>query len=234
MRNILKVITTLSLISLSLTNFLLLEDTETNPEYNMYVFSIQWGNTLCVYNKECQEKIKQIPKNIFTLHGLWPSFNDGKKVDECNKGTEIDVKIQEQTLYKDMITYWLSYTSSNQNFWNHEFNKHGYCYTERYNKKMEDFFSTSIGLFKNHSFAELAGKAFGDVKEAEKTYTYDQLIDAFKKVYSDLYFDIECKRTGGKNYISEVRFYFNLEWNPREHHAQTDCGKGPIYVTFEH
>jgi ribonuclease I len=233
MRNILKLITTLSLISLSLTNFLLLEDAETTFDYDMYVFSIQWGNTLCENNKDCKEKIKHIPKNIFTLHGLWPSLEDGSKVDECNKGKEIVVKIEEQSLYNDMLVYWISYTSNNGHFWNHEYNKHGFCYTQRYSKNMEDFFNTAMGLYKKYSFDQLAFKALGDIKVAEKSYDYDELVEEFKKITGDLFFDIECKFINGKRYITEVRYYFNLEWKAMVHHAHTECKNGPIYIAFE-
>jgi ribonuclease T2 len=200
----------------------------------MYVYSIQWGNTLCENHAECKEKIKHLPKNIFTLHGLWPSYNDGSKVDECNKGQEISVVIKDQELYKTMSTYWISYTGTNAHFWNHEYNKHGYCYTQRYNKNIDDFFGSAIGIYKNLSLESLASKAFGDVKEAEKSFTYAELIDIFSKSLGDSYIDIECVHVNDKSYMSEVRFYFDLDFKPREHHAQTQCKHAAIYVPFEH
>jgi ribonuclease I len=233
MRYILKVVTILSLLSIALNNAVFLDYTETIQEYDMYVYSIQWGNTLCQNNEECKEKIKHLPKNIFTLHGLWPSFDDGSKVDECNKGSEIDVVIKDQQLYNDMKTYWISYTSTNKHFWNHEFNKHGYCYTQRYNKSMDDFFDSAMMIYKKLSLDKLALNALGDVKDAEKTYNYDELLGAFKKALGDEFIDVECKKIDGKNYITEVRFYLDLKFKPRVHHAPTQCKNGPIYVAFE-
>jgi ribonuclease T2 len=209
------------------------ETVEGAYDYDMYVFTIQWGNTLCENNPDCQQKIKSIPKNIFTLHGLWPSFNDGRKVDECNKGQEINVNINDEGLRNDMNIYWLSYTSSNQHFWNHEYNKHGFCYTEKYQKTMESFFGTAMGLYKKLSLQQLSRSAFGDVKEKERSYSYEQLESAFRKVLGGYYFDIECKKIGDKSYITEIRFFFNLNFETTKHSAHTDCKNGPIYVEFE-
>ena len=48
-----------------------------NPwdEYDIYVFSIQWGYTMCLKNKNsvCLENLKNIEKYHLSIHGLWPS-----------------------------------------------------------------------------------------------------------------------------------------------------------------
>jgi ribonuclease T2 len=149
--------TLLFLIIIALYLFSYTIPTLISPDYDMYVFSIQWGPTLCEDNQECKDKIKSIPKNIFTLHGLWPSYRNGKMIEECNKGELINVKITEEDLLKEMLTFWISYTSDNQNFWNHEYNKHGYCYSERYKQYNPDnFFNKSMSLYNQYSLTTYA------------------------------------------------------------------------------
>jgi ribonuclease I len=204
----------------------------------MYVFSLTWGATLCEENTECKDKLKKIPKNIFTLHGLWPNYRDGRKIEECNKGTPINVNITEESLHNDMTTFWLSLTSNNQYFWNHEYNKHGYCYSYRYKEEPDNFFKKSMNLYKQHSFDKLMLRAIGYSNEKmfgydEKMFGYDELMRMFKKVYPDLIFDIDCKKIKDKTYLSEVRFYFDLNMKPIEYMRSSDCKNETIYIILE-
>ena len=229
----LKLLAIFTLISITISEFLQYEQT---IDYDMYVLSIQWGHTLCATSNECKEKIKQIPKNIFTLHGLWPSYSDGRRVDDCNKGNKIDVKISEKNLIDEMPTYWISYTSSNEVFWNHEYNKHGYCYAEKYGiSDPQLFFDFSMSIFNKHKFDQLMINALGDLDSHhnEEVFNYDQLETLFKKVYSDMYFDLDCKRIDGKNYLAEVRFFMNLDMRPMNHSIVSNCQKSePIYIGY--
>ena len=95
-----------------------------------------------------------LPKNHWTLHGLWPDFCngsftqycdldrkydpnpspaefDGKKVPAYN-GTSIDNFIKDWERYdllNYMKTYWVSQGQANEGFWAHEFSKHATCYS---------------------------------------------------------------------------------------------------------
>lgn len=207
-------------------------------DYDMYVFTIQWGATLCEDNLECKSKLKKIPKNIFTLHGLWPTYSDGRKIDECNKGDLIKVNITEDYLRKEMLTYWISYTSDNQHFWNHEYNKHGYCFSEKYNiDKPDKFFNTSINLYKNHSFDKLMHKVLDSdltvSDDKELNFSYNELVGLFQKVLLDLKFDLNCTKYNGGTYLSEIRFYFDLEMKPINYKKESNCENETIIILLE-
>lgn len=129
-----------------------------------------------------EESGQLLPKHSWTLHGLWPDFCDGSFTQYCDfsrqydptpsppstngtkvpeyKGPGVDTFIKDfnrTDLLKYMNNYWVSWGSPNENFWAHEFSKHGTCYSTfdipcygpNY-KKHEDvieFFETAIKYY---------------------------------------------------------------------------------------
>ena len=90
----------------------------------------------------CYQKLKNIPKNQFSIHGLWPGNLTGEYIADCNGNltTEMidEAKSKEGELFNEkMKKYWVSYSESDEEFWIHEYNKHGNCYTNK--MKQNDF-----------------------------------------------------------------------------------------------
>lgn len=83
-----------------------------------------------------------------TIHGLWPSLLSGQRIPDCNQGTVIPIKDSKQGVYQRMVVYWLSLMDSNEKFWTHEYNKHGYCYVqkEKYDAP-EPYFEKAMALY---------------------------------------------------------------------------------------
>ena len=132
--------------------------------YDSYVFAVQWPNGYCkVYG--CEEYLDDMEANIMNIHGLWPSLKNGKNLDPCTSGVEI-VDNNSQ-IFIDMRKYWPSFKGSNVEFWNHEYNKHGYCMVEEFNwDDYEDYFRFVITLFlKDYKY--LIQKAFYDISNGE-------------------------------------------------------------------
>ena len=68
--------------------------------------TVLWPATLCrEQGKECYNKIKKFKErdelNIFTIHGLWPSYHESQNLQWCNLDTNIEVK----NFTKDMEEY---------------------------------------------------------------------------------------------------------------------------------
>ena len=136
-----------------------------------------------------------------------------------------------------METYWISYTGPNQKFWSHEYNTHGSCYINKYNiEDPREFFSFSIGLFKKYELDLFMQKAIHHISEGEQSYRTAELIEAFSAVANslNLKFDIECKFKNSKQYIQEIRFYFDLDLMPVEPvNFKTNCVmEKPTHVIF--
>jgi ribonuclease I len=202
--------------------------------YDMYVLAIQWSYSQCLVKPEACKKIQD--KNIFTLHGLWPSFASGERIADCNTGKKIEINPQGDML-KEMNRYWYSFRAENYGFWNHEYNKHGHCYSEKYSIKTPDtFFNKVLGIYKQHALDQMFIQAIGDVKikEAKEIeFAYADLKKVLQNAREDLYFDITCLKKDKKQYIAEIRIYLDLEFQPlkRTEHGNCDWKKS-IFVTF--
>ncbi|KAH8805865.1 ribonuclease T2 family protein [Xylogone sp. PMI_703] len=99
-----------------------------------------------------------LPRNSWTLHGLWPDFCNGSFTQYCDLNRQYDLVPAPNTTtgkpdgtpvppYKgpnigtflepfgkfDLLAYmnkfWIAQGTSNADFWGHEFSKHGTCYS---------------------------------------------------------------------------------------------------------
>jgi ribonuclease I len=188
-------------------------------------------------SKNCLKKIASWKdKNIFTVHGLWPSYVDSRKIGDCNTGTSIRVDANSNPVYQKMRTKWPSYTSSSDtDFWTHEYNKHGYCYTDKFNETdPADFFNYSMELYDTHSFENLFNNPdLPGPKEGEMVYTWQQLVDMVNISMPNMYFELDCKFANKKVYLQEIRFGFDLNLKPLKFNSPGDCrGKNEIIVVF--
>lgn len=164
-------------------------------------------------------KIESIPKNIFTIHGLWPEHSSGEHMVKCNEGPEIKIQDRISDLSKEMNEYWLSYQhSSNIKFWTHEYNQHGYCYIQTDPRK---YFETALHLFKKNKFDQLMINAYGNKLQGKQSFDHNEFILELKKALKnfdeakvDIDLEIQCEFFENEQYLKEVRFLFDLDFNP--------------------
>ncbi|KAK5141903.1 hypothetical protein LTR04_002424 [Oleoguttula sp. CCFEE 6159] len=122
--------------------------------YGGLVLSTQYWDTYT--GLETQGQV--LPRNTWTLHGLWPDFCNGSFTQYCDlsrqydpspspnttnglpngtvvppyKGPDIGTFLQpfgKGDLLAYMNKYWISQGSPNADFWGHEFSKHGTCFS---------------------------------------------------------------------------------------------------------
>jgi len=110
------------------------------------------------------KKIKEIKKNDtdkfyylsliketggWSIHGLWPQYNKNQYPTFC-KEVNFDINKLEPIL-KDLNEKWYSEDNKNENFWKHEWEKHGSCmFTEldelEYFEKTLELFDTALQI----------------------------------------------------------------------------------------
>ena len=181
---------------------------QAKQSYDSYVFALQWPNGVCS-SSNCQPKVQSLEANILTIHGLWPSMINGKLLRDCTSG--IQVKITDSSLLNDMNKYWPSLLTSNDNFWEHEYNKHGYCMSEENGwNGYERFFSYAISLYKN-GYKHLLLNAFPEKRTI--TMTYEEIKRRIQKVIPNATFKMNCKN----KVLNEIYFFLdkNLHPSPR-------------------
>jgi ribonuclease I len=204
-------------------------------DYDRYVFAIQWGPTLCHKgNDRCRSKMESIPKNIFTIHGLWPNLSTGERLDKCNQGEDIIIEQDESEIYEQMETFWISFTHDNDSFWTHEYNTHGFCYAEKYNiEDPKEFFKYALGIYKQHDMSTIFKRALGDLSGSH-SFDFHELDHKVAGVTGDLKYEFVCRHYNSHQYLQEIRFNIDLELHPVEFEGKGECNKNsPIVVDFQ-
>ena len=186
--------------------------------YETYVLSLQYVNNVCETSSnssECYKLLNNTPKNIFTIHGLWPGKKTGQSLEECSKSEEI-INITDSDLYNNLIKFWPStnINKPNENFWSHEYFKHGFCYTEKYNLKMEDYFKKTIEIYHQFNFETFIINSFLGINDNNIYISlgeFEKIIQAF---YPGFFYKINCSKNKNSIYLTEIHFYFDLNFNP--------------------
>jgi ribonuclease I len=184
---------------------------------------------------DCKQRVPI--KNIFSIHGLWPDYISKKRISDCHVGSQILTNVQGITR-EFMDSFWVSCKADNNGFWNHEYNKHGYCFTQRYQESSEQkYFDMVRELYNKHAFEQLMVHSVGDINMQDNDvmeYTYESLKKAIHKARNELYFSMRCKQRRGKQYLVELHFYFDIEFSPLDHERGSNCDQEKsIFVTFE-
>ena len=152
---------------------------------------------------------------------------------DCNKGQDLPININDRALLTTMEADWPSLTGPNEKFWTHEYNKHGFCYTNK--TKTEGYipyFSVGIELFRKNNLQNFISDFVNGSTQAEIAIKTDDLKALINKNYPKIKFDFDCKKFGTKSYLSEIRIYFDLELNsfvpPK---GRSDCpASQPIFI----
>jgi len=165
---------------------------------------------------------------------MWPSYSNGEKITKCNQGTEVKIHRESTSLFDQMDRQWVSYTGDNSSFWTHEYNSHGYCWIKKYNiVDYRDYFRKTLEIFNKNNLETLMRRAFGDLSGIQ-SFGAQQLEDKLQQT-SGLFFDLDCISKDGEQYLREVRFYFDLNFNTyRDDKLPSSCNYSkPVHVIFQ-
>ena len=204
--------------------------------YEFYVLTFLWNPTTCKEKgKECYKKVKERELNILMMHGLWPSYNNGRIPQWCNINEDIPIKDFPEELKKNMTNYWIGTYTTNEDFWTHEYNRHGYCYNQRSNKSVTDYsfyFQKAIDLYNYYNVKNLLNELFPGIfpgdKKLNKTYIDEKLDQMFGR---DTY-ALTCIKYEDKYYLNEMRLKLDLEFNLTSKGRTTSNCPEEIYAEF--
>ena len=109
-----------------------------DPGFDLLLLVRTWSPTFCEQLREQKLECTRPPLADFTLHGLWPEYENGGWPQFCQPDTsqedeeEEDVEsIEEEEEDDDDDSRerceWPSFHGSTAAFWNHENDKHGTC-----------------------------------------------------------------------------------------------------------
>lgn len=166
------------------------------------------------------------PKDLFTLHGLWPDNCDGTYEQFCdnsntiaNDGSSIESIIVDsfgdQELYNNLKLAWKDIKGNDQSLWAHEWNKHGTCintilpkcYTNyQEHQNVYNYYKILYDLFETLPTYKWLVDA-GITPSKSKTYTKTQIQQALNSKFgADVYFKCDSN-----NAINEIWYFHHIK-----------------------
>ena len=203
-------------------------------DFDSYMFAIQWPLGMCApEGSSCYQKMALTPRHSNTIHGLWPGYYGQKPIPYCNDGFPVDIEDDGSALFLEMRKYWPSLKGPNENFWNHEFNKHGYCYTQMIgSEEFQPYFYKSLELMKD-SYGQLVVNALG-THEGDYEMDFYDLKTAFENYFGDEVFQFNCAKSGSYQYLSEIRIQLDLDFKPIATEFKSNCKRSnPVTIRYE-
>lgn len=190
---------------------------------------------------------------MWTLHGLWPDRCDGSYPQFCDNSMQLHnitsslLAAGETDLYQAMSTVWLDNRGHNEHFWQHEWNKHGSCYStlkpacqadssESGSENVDtmiDYFSRILNTYNRFPTYEFLANR-GITPSSTHTYKLADIKHALKEAFG---YAPTIKCDGGGNKVHEVWYSFNLEGPlvsgtllPREQVSADSCSQDVYYL----
>ena len=79
----------------------------------------------------------------YSIHGLWPQYSKNKYPTFCKS---VDFSIDKlESLMGELNKYWYSTKEKNEDFWKHEYEKHGSCMFKEMTEY--EYFNTTLSLY---------------------------------------------------------------------------------------
>ncbi|KAK4481594.1 hypothetical protein RD792_012496 [Penstemon davidsonii] len=97
-------------------------------DFDFFYFVQQWPPSYCDSRHSCCYPTTGKPNEDFTIHGLWPNYNDGKWPSNCDQTSLHKSEISDlmSKMQKDWPTLACP-SADGMKFWGHEWGKHGTC-----------------------------------------------------------------------------------------------------------
>ncbi|RDB28497.1 Ribonuclease Le2 [Hypsizygus marmoreus] len=162
------------------------------------------------------------PVDSWTIHGLWPDNCDLTYDSNCdpsraytNINSLLSASGASDTL-SYMQTYWVDINGQNEQFWEHEWAKHGTCMSTLETKCLPSgsakgaeavaYFQAVVKLFKSlPTYTWLANA--GITPSTSKTYTLSTLTSALKSASGGYTPALDCTSST----LNAISWYFNLK-----------------------
>lgn len=187
-------------------------------EFDYFALSLQWPGTFCARTHYCCPQNGCCRSSLlteFTIHGLWPDYNDGSWP-SCCEGPDFDVK-KVYSLLPILEKYWPSLSCSSASlchggkglFWAHEWEKHGTC-SYPVVKDEYSYFSMVLDLYFKYNITAILSDAGFLASNAVKyplgdiVFTIERAVGASPQLV--------CKHGS----IQELRLCFNKDLTPRD------------------
>lgn len=231
-----RTVPTIVLLTLLASSCILSANVEASKDYDNYAFALEWAGTVCQF-KNCVDD--RSIAGYWNIHGLWPDANNGHHPFYCTK-TGLDWVNLPQSLQTDIPLFWSGLYSSQQQFLDHEWTKHGTCWRPDYGnmnnmpasikpivekarsakQSSSNFINLVIELSKNVYAVHDILAAGGVTPSSSQKYTLDTINLAISTGFGKgnvNKFKINCMRDeSGQSYFSDVMLCLNKDYQPMD------------------
>ncbi|KAA8543594.1 hypothetical protein F0562_021660 [Nyssa sinensis] len=188
-------------------------------EFDYFALALQWPGTFCRKTRHCCSsngccRGSNAPTE-FTIHGLWPDYNDGTWP-ACCTGSNFDVK-EISTLRDALEKYWPSLSCSSSStchggkglFWAHEWEKHGTCSFPVFRDEYS-YFLTTLNVYFKYNVTKVLNEA-GYVPSNSEKYPLGGIISAIQNAFQATP-SLICSGDA----VQELRLCFYKDFKPRD------------------
>ncbi|XP_012084328.1 ribonuclease 2 [Jatropha curcas] len=218
----------LALVLLAIASFCLIDEVRGRPaqrEFDYFKLSLQWPGTFCHRTRHCCSKNaccrgSNAPTE-FTIHGLWPDYNDGTWPACCTRSNFDEKEIS--SLTDALEKYWPSLSCDSPStchgtrgsFWAHEWEKHGTCSAPVVRDEYS-YFLTTLNIYFKYNVTKVLNEV-GYVPSNTEKYPLGGIVSAIENAFHATPF-IVCSR----GEVEELHLCFYKDFKPR------DCVIGSI------
>lgn len=194
------------------------ESIGTPDDADYLVFSQEWPQTVCIDAKITKEHTCSIPKNVTTwgVHGIWPNKFHTTCPNYCNTSSSFDPAAIE-AIYSDLLMLWPNlYTDSPLNeFWMHEWCKHGTCAVNIPSLRGEkNYFSMGLQLHDKFNLKKIFGAM--KINPGTQTYEYTDVTTALGKAFHEEGYKMSCvyDKSTKTQYLMQVEICVDKSFEP--------------------
>ncbi|KAI3720227.1 hypothetical protein L6452_21140 [Arctium lappa] len=184
-------------------------------DFDFFYFVQQWPASYCDSRRGCCYPKTGKPAEDFSIHGLWPNYNDGSYPSNCDSTNSFDdskVSDLESVLQKNWPTLACP-SGDGLKFWRHEWEKHGTCAESIFDER--GYFEAALSLKKKanllgaleHAGIRPADGKFHKMEEIKEAITkgvgYAPYIECNvdSSGYHQLYQVYQCVDASATNFI---------------------------------
>ncbi|XP_043707037.1 ribonuclease 2 isoform X2 [Telopea speciosissima] len=187
-------------------------------EFDYFALALQWPGTFCQRTRHCCSSNGCCRSNSpteFTIHGLWPDYNDGTWPECCSRSSFNMKEIS--SLLGELQKYWPSLSCGSPStcfggrgvFWAHEWEKHGTCSSPVIHDEYT-YFLTALNLYSKYNVTGILTEA-GYVASNSEKYPLGGVISAIENAVgaSPL---LSCSHGA----VEEISLCFYKDFKPRD------------------
>ncbi|XP_027097940.1 extracellular ribonuclease LE [Coffea arabica] len=130
-----------------------------SQDFDFFYFVQQWPGSYCDSKQGCCYPRTGKPASDFSIHGLWPNYNDGSYPSNCDPQAQFNPS-QISDLTSRMQKDWPSLScpsSDGLSFWSHEWEKHGTCSESILDQ--HDYFASALLLKRQSNLLQILKNA---------------------------------------------------------------------------